>query len=112
MLRLEVVGPQNEQFLFGKVGLLFFDLHITGEGVVVLDVRGLVARVGHVEGEKLFGHGQHRFGGDAGRGGIVDAARAVAVRAHVLSREFLIEGFGYFVQHVISSHGHRAFERR
>ena len=35
MLRLEIVGPENQQFLLGLLGLILLDGHEPGEGVVV-----------------------------------------------------------------------------
>ena len=50
MHRFEVIGPENEQFCFGDVSLLFFDGDVAGEAV-----GGSVAAITGVEGQDFFG---------------------------------------------------------
>ena len=82
VLRLEVIRPENQQFLLGLLSLFLLDGHVAAEGVVVSSQGGGVTGGRGFHRLQLFGHRQHRFGSHAGRSGVVDTTGTIAVRFH------------------------------
>lgn len=88
MLGLEVVAPEDAEFLLGKLGVVFFDGGHAGDFVAV-DLRFVLGGVGAglFEFADEGGHSDDGMGGDLGEVGIVDAAGNVAVGVGIFGGE-------------------------
>jgi len=87
VIRLEVVGPEDHQLLLGLGGFLFLDRDITRKGVVVGRQCSSITSCRSLHALEFFSHGENGFRCNASGGRVIDAARAVAVGLHCLSRQ-------------------------
>jgi hypothetical protein len=79
VLRLEIVGPQDQQFLFGLLSFLLLDGHVATEGVVVGSKSRSITCRRSLHGLELLRHGKDGFSRNTGRSWVIDAAGSVAM---------------------------------
>jgi len=82
MLGLEVVGPEDEQFVFAYLSVVFFGLN-AADNVVVVVIQGVcvfgVVANGRLYFRELIDHSEYGHSRDLGRGWVINTAGDVAV---------------------------------
>lgn len=96
VFRLEVVGPQNEDFVFADLGVFFFDGDGAGYGVVEFEYLVFVVVGREFEFFELFGELETSFGRPCHGIGFIDTTRHVAMSVCGFGWEFLKESLKGF----------------